>query len=117
MDLKFFVLLQQAANDQNCLIKGPISRLSDKRSWKQYWCVIKDNAIFFFKASHDIHAIETLSLVGYTVTSPSQTLSTSSDTEKIIQLIHPGQPPICFQIDSRENYDKWLKAFEDSSKI
>lgn len=38
-----------------------------RKTWKQYWYVLKEHVLFIFRASEDVRALETIPVLGYEV--------------------------------------------------
>lgn len=73
-----------------------------KNSWKKYYFVIhEDGVLYSYKASEDVVALESIPLLGWTV-SPCKEPLDGYDADQLFQINHTGQPTLVFKSDSPE---------------
>lgn len=85
-------------------------------SWKKHWFVIKDNVLYFYKASEDVVALQTEVLLGWTVESCSDPVD-GYDAETLFRILHLGRPTHIFKAESVQFKEKWMNAMKDASVL
>ena len=64
-------LKQVSANEQDTTMSGYLM-LRRKKDWKRQWYVLKEKVLYRYKASEDVAALESMPLLGYDVTNPTE---------------------------------------------
>ncbi|XP_062613414.1 uncharacterized protein LOC134275178 [Saccostrea cucullata] len=59
--------LQIHANDPEATISGYLFKWHKEKKWKKYWFLMKDNVLYTFRASEDVNATDSVSIVGYDI--------------------------------------------------
>lgn len=109
------VLCEVSASDPDCLISGWLQRYTEKKTWKRYWCVIKNMVLYSFKASEDVRAVQTLPLPGYNVSIAEECIK-GHEAELTIKLYHEStKSTIFFYAENEQDLKRWFMCFKDSS--
>jgi FYVE/RhoGEF/PH domain-containing protein 5/6 len=88
-----------------------------KNSWKRYYFVIhEDSVLYYYKASEDVVALESIPLLGWKVTPCTDPID-GFDASSLFQITHTGRPTMIFKTDSHEIKEKWMKAMTDASVL
>lgn len=73
-----------------------------KHNWKKYYFVIhEDSVLYYYKASEDVVALESIPLLGWKVSSSAESLD-GFDAVNLFEIRHEGRPTMTFKADSQE---------------
>ncbi|CAH0384135.1 unnamed protein product [Bemisia tabaci] len=111
-------LREVTANDSGSQMSGWLLYRKEKRSWKRFWFVLKDQALYFYKASEDVVALGSIAVLGFKVEdSQEQDLMEVSDSKRVFQLVHPGRKPMTFCADNRDAAKRWMKELHEATVL
>lgn len=55
------------ANTSGTLMSGWLCQREKRKSWKNYWFVLKEQVLYVYKASEDVLPISTMPILGYSI--------------------------------------------------
>lgn len=55
------------ANTSSTLIAGWLYQREKRKSWKEFWFVLKEQVLYVYKAPEDVLSINTIPILGYTI--------------------------------------------------
>jgi len=109
-------LTEVSAQEQECNISGYLVILKKKKQNKQKkrWFVLKEHALYSYKAPSDPAAHSTLAVLGYTI----NVIGDFDAGEYVFQLEHSGlKEPYVYRAESREAADMWVNALRKASSL
>jgi len=111
-----FFVIQVSANQPEAVMRGYLLLRKKANTWKKHWFVIKDNVLYFYKASEDVAALQTEVLLGWQV-EPGTEVVDGNDAQMLFQIMHTGRPTYIFKADSIQLRDKWVSAMKEASVL
>ncbi|KAI8501801.1 FYVE, RhoGEF and PH domain-containing protein 5 [Branchiostoma belcheri] len=94
------VLKEVTANNVNSDMSGYLQRKTKREGWRKLWFVLKDKVLYTYKASEDVAALESLPLLGFTVTTFTEAQE-DTPPDQIFKLAHQGRPDVYFRTDDK----------------
>jgi len=104
-------VLKEVSADSESTLSGYLQVRKSKNNWKRHWYVIKDMVLYSYAASQDVQALQSLPLLGWTVSGLKNSVDGCSKT-LLFEVKHPGQPSMVFRAESTQQRDRWIKAME-----
>ncbi|MCI4380183.1 hypothetical protein PGIGA_G00236850 [Pangasianodon gigas] len=102
-------LKEVSANTDGSSMSGYLDRMkANKRQWKRLWFVIKDKVLYTYAASEDVAALESLPLLGFSLTEDDP------ESSQQFQLYHKDKIFYIFKTDDPHIYNRWIKAFREA---
>ncbi|XP_028823311.1 FYVE, RhoGEF and PH domain-containing protein 6-like isoform X1 [Denticeps clupeoides] len=101
-------LKEVSANTDNSSMSGYLERSKAyKKQWKRFWFVIKDKVLYSYAASENVAALESLPLLGYSLT---------EDKPGTLQfkLYHKNTLYYVFKAADAYIYRRWIGAFQEA---
>lgn len=99
-------LKEVSANTDGSSMSGYLDRMkANKRQWKRLWFVIKDKVLYTYAASEDVAALESLPLLGFSLTEDDPV------SAQQFQLYHKDKIFYIFRTEDPHIYNRWVKAF------
>eukprot|EP00795_Rhopilema_esculentum_P002176 gene2176-17767_t len=106
-------LTEVTAQDQECNISGYLFIVKKKKT-KKRWFVLKDNALYSYKAPSDMAANSTLAVLGYNV----NVTGNFALGDYVFQLEHSGlKEPYVYKAESQASAEMWVNALKKSSQL
>jgi len=109
--------LKISANSEGSQVSGYLRRKQRGLKWKRSWFVLKDRVLYTYKASEDTVAIDTLPVLGWSISlldkrdlEAHEGISSSN----IFKLTHQGSPPLFFAAENENSAEKWRRALRDA---
>jgi FYVE/RhoGEF/PH domain-containing protein 5/6 len=94
-------------------MRGYLLLRKKANSWKKHWFIIKDNVLYFYKASEDVVALQTEVLLGWEVVGCSSSID-GHDPDLLFKIAHLGRPTYIFKAESVEFKHRWMTALTDA---
>nr|XP_051708512.1 FYVE, RhoGEF and PH domain-containing protein 5 isoform X3 [Oryctolagus cuniculus]XP_051708513.1 FYVE, RhoGEF and PH domain-containing protein 5 isoform X3 [Oryctolagus cuniculus]XP_051708514.1 FYVE, RhoGEF and PH domain-containing protein 5 isoform X3 [Oryctolagus cuniculus]XP_051708516.1 FYVE, RhoGEF and PH domain-containing protein 5 isoform X3 [Oryctolagus cuniculus]XP_051708517.1 FYVE, RhoGEF and PH domain-containing protein 5 isoform X3 [Oryctolagus cuniculus] len=108
-------LTEVAASGEGSAISGYLSRSKKgKRHWKKLWFVIKGKVLYTYMASEDKAAMESMPLLGFTITPEKEG---SSEAGPVFHLYHKKTLFYSFKAEDPSAAQRWIEAMEDASVL
>ncbi|KAF7707527.1 FYVE, RhoGEF and PH domain-containing protein 6-like [Silurus meridionalis] len=102
-------LKEVSANTDGSSMSGYMDRMkARKRQWKRLWFVVKDKVLYTYGASEDVAALESLPLLGFTLTQDDP------ESAQQFQLLHKNKIFYIFKVEDPSTYNRWIKAFREA---
>ncbi len=108
-------LKQVSANEQDTTMSGYLM-LRRKKDWKRQWYVLKEKVLYRYKASEDVAALESMPLLGYEVTNPTEPYD-GMDPSLILQLSHQQKVMFILRAENKAMAEKWVALMEDATHL
>jgi len=109
--------LKLSANSEGSQVSGYLRKKQKNMKWKRCWFVLKDRVLYTYRASEDTVAIDTLPVLGWTISLLDQTSSEPYDSltsYQVLQLSHPGSQSLSFGAENENSTEKWLNALREA---
>ncbi|CAH1266522.1 FGD6 [Branchiostoma lanceolatum] len=110
------VLKEVTANNVNSDMSGYLQRKTKREGWRKLWFVLKDKVLYTYKASEDVAALESLPLLGFTVTTFTEAQE-DTPPDQIFKLAHQGRPDVYFRTDDKAASKKWVAAMMNATVL
>ncbi|XP_078594948.1 uncharacterized protein LOC144872537 isoform X2 [Branchiostoma floridae x Branchiostoma japonicum] len=110
------VLKEVTANNLNSDMSGYLQRKTKREGWRKLWFVLKDKVLYTYKASEDVAALESLPLLGFTVTTFTEAQE-DTPPDLIFKLAHQGRPDVYFRSDDKAASKKWVAAMMNATVL
>ncbi|XP_048739942.2 FYVE, RhoGEF and PH domain-containing protein 6-like isoform X3 [Ostrea edulis] len=104
------------ASDPDATISGYLFKWHKDKKWKKFWFLMKDNVLYTFKASEDVNATDSVSVVGYDIGEYSKVFE-GVPANLLFDMKHKNQPPIIFHSEDEATSQRWLRAMEEASQL
>ncbi|XP_026990884.2 FYVE, RhoGEF and PH domain-containing protein 6-like isoform X1 [Tachysurus fulvidraco] len=102
-------LKEVSANTDGSSISGYLERMkANKKQWKRFWFVIKDKVLYTYAASEDVAALESLPLLGFSITEDDP------ECAQQFQLYHKNKIFYIFKTNDPHARSRWVKAFQEA---
>ncbi|XP_053361993.1 FYVE, RhoGEF and PH domain-containing protein 6-like isoform X2 [Clarias gariepinus] len=102
-------LKEVSANTDGSSMSGYLDRMkAKKKQWKRLWFVIKDKVLYTYAASEDVAALESLPLLGFSITEDDP------ESAQQFQLYHKDKIFYIFKSEDPNIYSRWVKAFREA---
>ncbi|XP_071807065.1 uncharacterized protein [Asterias amurensis] len=108
-------LKQVSANEQDTTMSGYLM-LRRKKDWKRQWYVLKEKVLYRYKASEDVAALESMPLLGYDVTNPTEPFD-GVDPSLILQLSHQLKVMFILRAENKAVAEKWSDLMVDATHL
>ena len=126
--------LKLSANSEGSQVSGYLRRKQKNSKWKRCWFVLKDRVLYTYRASEDTVAIDTLPVLGWTVSILDQVEQKyflraffydkqfqkdaetydSLSSYQVFTLSHPGSQTIMFCAENENSAEKWITSLRDA---
>lgn len=104
------------ASDPDATISGYLFKWHKDKKWKKYWFVMKDKVLYTFKASEDVNAIDSVSVLGYEICHYTEVFE-GIPANLLFNMKHKNQPPIIFHSEDEVTATRWIQAMEEASQL
>lgn len=104
------------ASDPDATISGYLYKWHKDKKWKKYWFVMKDKVLYTFKASEDVNAIDSVSVLGYEICHYTEVFE-GIPANLLFNMKHKNQPPIIFHSEDEVTATRWIQAMEEASQL
>nr|XP_022299386.1 activating transcription factor 7-interacting protein 1-like isoform X2 [Crassostrea virginica] len=104
------------ASDPDATISGYLHKWHKDKKWKKFWFLMKNNVLYTFKASEDVNATDSVSVLGYEICHYTKTFE-GIPANLLFEMKHKNQPPIIFYSEDEDTSQKWIKAMEEASQL
>ncbi|XP_066505097.1 FYVE, RhoGEF and PH domain-containing protein 6-like isoform X2 [Hoplias malabaricus] len=102
-------LKEVSANTDDSSMSSYLERMKpNKKQWKRLWFVIKSKVLYTYAASEDIVALESLPLLGFSVTEDE------SESSQQFKLYHKEKLFYIFRTDDSHIYHRWIEALHEA---
>ncbi|KAM5279658.1 FYVE, RhoGEF and PH domain-containing protein 5 [Ctenodactylus gundi] len=109
-------LTEVAASGEGSAISGYLSRCKKgRRPWKRLWFVIKGKVLYTYMAGEDKVAVESLPLLGFTITPDEE--AGSGHTGPVFHLYHKKTLFYSFKAEDASTAQRWAEAMQEASVL
>ncbi|XP_022299385.2 uncharacterized protein LOC111108108 isoform X1 [Crassostrea virginica] len=104
------------ASDPDATISGYLHKWHKDKKWKKFWFLMKNNVLYTFKASEDVNATDSVSVLGYEINHYTKTFE-GIPANLLFEMKHINQPPIIFYSEDEDTSQKWIQAMKEASQL
>jgi len=109
--------LKLAAHSEGSQATGYLRRKQKNTKWKRCWFVLKDRVLYTYRGSEDSVAIDTLPVLGWTVSILDQKEAETYDSlssYQVFTLSHPNSQTLMFCAENENSAEKWISCLREA---